>query len=175
MKPTHSGDFQNPQAHSASNYMETPDEAVESPSIPNETKSYGEILTDIASSAKQIVISDAELFFSELNKVTSKLGNESKKFALFTILLALSSIPIMAFLIIGLGVLLDGQYWLSALIVGAVFSITGVVGIMMALKRLSKVNLKFPNTKRMVEREKRILESELRNLKSTIKGGLHGV
>lgn len=144
------------------------------PEITHEKKSYAEILADIGMNTKDLIQSDIELVFSEFRKIKSKLGEESKNFIVYTILLMLSAIPLMAFAIIGLGILLNNHYWLSALIIGAVFALVGVFGILRVTSRLKKMDLDFSNTKRTVEKEKRILAAELRNIKTAIKGESHG-
>lgn len=139
----------------------------------DEGKSYTEILGDISSSTKELILSDLDLVISEFKKTKSKIEEESKKLLAYSVLIALSTVPLLAFLVIGLGILLGGQYWLSALIVGGALAVLGGIGISSAARRFKKMDLDFSNTKRTIEKEKRIIAAELRNLKNTIKGEAH--
>lgn len=143
------------------------------PTAPTEktnTRTYGEIFDDIGDSLKDLILSDVLLMMSELKQIQQKLGGEVKKIISYGTLLALSSLPLVVFAIIGLGILMNGRYWLSSLIVGLVFFVFGGLGFLSACKRLKKIDMDLPKTKSALREEGRILSKELNKVRMTVKG-----
>ena len=86
---------------------------------------YGEIFKEIASSTRDLVQSEIALVTAEIKSTAFAAKNHVAQTLIFTSLLVLSVLPFIAFLIIGLGNLLEGQYWLSSLIVAVAFALIG--------------------------------------------------
>jgi hypothetical protein len=133
-------------------------------------RTYGEILSDVGESLKGIVQDDVSLMVDELKQIQDHLGAEAKKIAAYGFLLFFSGIAILISAIIGLGIFLDGRYWLSSLIVGLVFLVCGGVGLTTAYRRFKKVNMDFPETKSALRQEGRAIYKELNKVRDVVTG-----
>lgn len=149
------------------------------PEIPREygdkysDKSYSAIIGDIGESAKDLVLNDMWLLLAELKQIKHQVAKESRKFFIFTCTLALSAFPILAFLVLGLGKALDGNYMLSSLIIGVVFAIGGAIGITMVINRIKKVDFNFTKTKAAFKREGEAFSTQIHKIQDTMKGERH--
>lgn len=136
-----------------------------------ERHSVGEVVGELATSLKDIVRSEMDLVRAEFREAAPNLGKHTAQAAAFGALLALSVFPFLAFLVIGLGDLLDGRYWLSSLIVAVVCAVVGGLMATRAYKKIKEHDLKFPRTQRSFERITDTFSRKVRELKSTPAGG----
>ncbi len=109
--------------------------------------SYGNLLRELGSSTKDLIHSEMKLLTTEIKNSAEKIGEHSAQMALFGGLLVLSVFPFMAFLVIGLGEILDGRYWLSSLIVALVFALVGGPLALKAYKKITSEDLDLSRTK----------------------------
>lgn len=70
-------------------------------------------------------------------------------------------LSLLAFMVIGLGELVDGRYWLSALMVSALLLVPAAAVALSAIKIL-KQDVSFQNTKKDLQRSKVLLKDHLR-------------
>lgn len=110
--------------------------------------SYGHAFSEIASALKGIFVSEANLFVTELKQYQPKILKHITQILAFSAILVLSVPPFIAFLVIGLGELLNDRYWLSALIVSVVFILIGLPMVLQGLKKFKNEDFKFTQTKR---------------------------
>ena len=81
------------------------------------------------------------------------------------ILAWLGAHALVAFLIIGLGRLFDGNYWLSALIVSVLLIVPGALLAKRGLNRLKTVDPSLPNTMNSVQDDKLLIQGKVVELK----------
>jgi len=127
--------------------------------------SFGSLFRDLGASAKNMIRSEVDLALAELKENVKEAGKHSAQAALFGALAALSVLPFLAFLVIGLGDLLGGQYWLSSLLVSIACALGGGIPALRAFKRLKNQELGLPRTKENFEQQKRAVKDQVENLK----------
>lgn len=98
--------------------------------------SIGELLKRVTDDTTELVRQEVALAKVELRESLATLSQAATKAGLGLGLALAGVLALTAFLIAGLGSLLDGRYWLAALIVGVVFL---AIGIVMARNALSDV------------------------------------
>ncbi|MBC7741304.1 MAG: hypothetical protein H7061_03850 [Bdellovibrionaceae bacterium] len=76
-------------------------------------------------SAKEVLLNKATLVKEKLKSSVETTAKHSLQLTVFAWLVALSTIPFVAFLVLGLGQLLNDRYWLSSLIVSVIFAVVG--------------------------------------------------
>ena len=86
-----------------------------------EQPSLADLFRRLTADAGGLVREEVNLLRAELKQAGSTLAKDGQKIGIAVGLALLGAFALTAFLIILLGQLLGGNYWLSALIVGAVF------------------------------------------------------
>ena len=86
-----------------------------------EQPSLADLFRRLTTDAGELVREEVNLLRAELKQAGSTLAKDGQKIGIAVGLALLGAFALTAFLIILLGQLLGGNYWLSALIVGAVF------------------------------------------------------
>jgi hypothetical protein len=89
-------------------------------SMPSREPSIGELFGQLSSDAGRLIQQEVALAKAELRETTSMLARDTAKFGVAAALGLLGALAATAFLIIGLGDLLD-NYWASALLVTIVY------------------------------------------------------
>jgi membrane protein implicated in regulation of membrane protease activity len=135
--------------------------------------SYGGILREIKDSTSDLVRSEVALIRAEVKGMTEDASHHFTQLAIFGGLVALSVLPFIAFLVIGLGAIFGGNYWLSSLIVAIVFAAVGGALALRAYKDL-KGDLKLDRVQRTLRRQSQVTGTRIEELKSTVKGEAHG-
>ena len=80
---------------------------------PHSERAYSSVLNEVIASAKDVVRSEVNLFMTEFRQFQPHLTKHISQVVIFGTLLVMSVLPFLAFMVIGLGELLDGRYWLS--------------------------------------------------------------
>ncbi len=137
-------------------------------------RSYGSVLNDVISSAKDVLRSEINLFTTELKQLQPNLTKHIAQAAIFGGLLAVSVLPFLAFLVIGLGEILDGRYWLSSLIVSILCAVTGGTLARRAFMKIKTEDLKFSQTKRSIQEALQVTNTTIDKVKTASKGNLYG-
>ena len=133
-----------------------------------ETKSYLQIIAKISRTAKVVVQNDLRIMTTELKKIGSEVKGETAKIAIFGYIFMISAIPLLVFAILALGNALNGQYWLSALIIGVTLCVAGIVGMSYAYKKLTSLNFKLSKTRSALKREGEIISREFNRLQNEV-------
>lgn len=94
----------------------------------------GELFKRLTSDTGELIRQEAALAKAEIRETGSALAGDARDMGIAFGLALAGALALVAFLVIGLGNLLGDRYWLSALIVGAVAL---VVGMMMAKRAVS--------------------------------------
>ena len=98
----------------------------------------------MTTSAKQLIQSEVELIKIELKDLTSEVTSHLTQVVLFGALVIVSVVPLLAAAVIALGDYWDGNYALSALIVGlACLAVGGIFGYR-ALSKLLNLDMTLP-------------------------------
>lgn len=133
-------------------------------------QSYSSILKELGSSAKDLIQSEINLMTAELKHVGQDVARHSAQAAAFGALLALSVFPFLAFIVIGLGDLLDGQYWLSSLIVAVVCAAIGGTLAFRAYKKIKENDLQFTHSKAGLNRGLEAVQQKFEQVKDAARG-----
>lgn len=84
------------------------------------------------------------------------------------VFLGVGLLVLLVFLILGLGSLLDGRYWLSTLIVGGVLALCGIIGLLVGKRRMAATSLKPDKTIDSVRKTREWAGAEARELKQEL-------
>jgi hypothetical protein len=128
--------------------------------------SYAEALKEVGISTKDVIQSELALIKAEFQYETRRAGRHVTQIAIFGGLVALSVLPLIAFLVIGLGNLMGGRYALSSLIVALVFAIVGGAMAYRAYKQLKEEDLKFSRTRKSLDLEAGVVQAKVDDVKN---------
>ena len=126
---------------------------------------------DIASTVRaattaltDVVRSEVRLAKAEVRESTGKAGKQALSVAFFGVMGLLGVPPFIAFLVIGLGVILGGSYWLSALIVSAFLFATGGSLAYLQFKKLKESEFLFPETRETLGQEAEVFQNTVHRI-----------
>jgi uncharacterized membrane protein YqjE len=120
-------------------------------------------------SIKSVIRSELHLAKAEFKENGSQAARYGTRMAIFGVIAALGIFPLLSFLVVGLGKLLNNNYWLSSLIVSVVlFAVGGTVAYLM-LKKIKQVDFKFENTRDSVVTQMRTFERKLHEVSDVAK------
>jgi hypothetical protein len=128
--------------------------------------SYAEALREVGISTKDVIQSELALIKAEFQYESRKAGRHATQMAIFGGLVVLSVLPLIAFLVIGLGNLLGGMYALSSLIVALVFAIVGGALAYRAYNQFKEEDLKFSRTRRSLDLEASVIQAKVDDVKN---------
>lgn len=134
--------------------------------------SYAEALSRLSGSAVDLVKSEIALVRAEIKQTTKKLTQYGTVAALGAAVFLLSALPFTAFLVIGLGNLLDSRYWLSSLMVAAAFAAAGGAVTYFSYKILKR-EADLPRTRMAIKQDTRAVALKVGALKTAAQGELH--
>lgn len=128
--------------------------------------SMGEAFAEAMQAFKDMMQSERELMRAEFKHNRNEITKYAKQTGIYGGLASLSVLPFVAFLVIGLGRLLEDNYWLSSLIVGVVFA--GVGGLMArrAYNRIKELEM-MPQTRDSLNRTRNIVMDKFQDVKGT--------
>ncbi|MBC7690656.1 MAG: phage holin family protein [Methylotenera sp.] len=95
-----------------------------------------------------------------------KHEEHSVRAATFGALCAISAFPFLAFIIIGLGRLMNDNYWLSSLIVGLICVAVGGPLAMTAIKKMKEEDFTLPLTRGTLEEDRQVMNSNVHRIRS---------
>lgn len=134
------------------------------PNYPQQEKPYFKILAEISRTAKSLIQNNIQLLNQELKILGRDIKGQTTKIAIFGFLFVISAIPLLIFAILALGEALNGQYWLSALIIGVVLFVAGYLGVTYAYRKLKNLNYKLSKTTSAIQKEGEVISREFRKL-----------
>jgi uncharacterized membrane protein YqjE len=139
----------------------TPDRTADgSPPTP-EGPPLGELLRQLAQDSAVLVRQEIALAKVEVQQNVKHVVRDVSMITVGAVLAAVGGLVLVAFLVILLGSVLN-NYWLGALIVGALFVIVGGALAMANLKRLQKEEVAPTRTLETLKEDKQWLQSEIR-------------
>ena len=89
--------------------------------------SIGELFKQLSSDTSELVRQEIALAKAEMRQTGSMLAHDAAKVGIGIGLALAGALALTAFLVAGLGRLLGGHYWLSALIIGVIFVAVGAL------------------------------------------------
>jgi len=89
-------------------------------------RSLGELFRDLSTETSELMSKEIALVKAEARQTGTTLAKDGAKIGMASGLALTGVLALTAFLIAGLGDLLNGKYWLSAFIVGVVFLAIGM-------------------------------------------------
>lgn len=141
--------------------------------LDHQQQSYGTVMKELGSSAKELIQNEVNLMVAELKWSGQRVGVHLGQVVLFGFLMALSLLPFLAFLVIGLGRGMGDRYWLSSLIVALGCVAIGGPRALGAWRRLHEEDLTLPHLKNSFERDKAVTFQKMEDLKQAMKGDRH--
>jgi len=136
---------------------------------------YGQALKDVALTAADLARRELSVLRAELAESACKIKEHTFEVAAFGALLVLSIFPFLAFLVVGLGELLEHRYWLSSLIVAVVCAAVGGFFALRAYGKIRVGDLNFSRTRDSMENTMRALRRQFEKVKTTAtKEATHG-
>jgi hypothetical protein len=132
-------------------------------------ESYASILKEIMASTKELIRNELLLVKEEATLTAGRLAAHSAQAALFGALVALSVLPFLAFLVIGLGEIMGGRYWLSSLLVSLVCAGVGGTMTYLSFKKIKEQDLKLPRTRETLVREAEVINAEIDHVRKATK------
>lgn len=115
---------------------------------PRNDSSLGDLFKRLTTDTGELIRQEATLVKAEMRETGSTLASGAKEIGIAVGLALAGSLALVAFLVIGLGNVLDGRYWLSSLIVGVVAL---GVGMMLAKNAVSSVKKRGLAPKQTIE------------------------
>ncbi len=100
------------------------------------------VVREILDSFSQLFRSEIRLAKAEASQSVRSAGKQFTKLGIFAAIGVFGALSFLAFAVVGLGVLL-GNFWLSALIIGVLLTVSATIGISTAignLKRSAQLN-----------------------------------
>lgn len=121
-------------------------------------------------SGTNLVRSEIELAKEEIKETGRKLERHFVESVFFGALVVLAVLPFIAFLVLGLGELLERRYWLSALIVSLFFGVLGGVFGYRAYRKFKSEDLTLPRTRGTIDMQKQLVKTKIQQMGAAIKG-----
>lgn len=145
-----------------------PHESRESGFRPQSELSTRELLQQLAEDTRSLIRDEIKLARLEVQEKLDSLKHFAAAIAAGVALLALAGLAFAAFLVLGLGALLGGAFWLSALIIGIVFAAIGGLLAIVGLKKVSARKLTPQRTIRSLQDDRQWLKDEAQNFRDDL-------
>jgi uncharacterized membrane protein YqjE len=123
------------------------------------------LLRQLVDDSRGLVRQEIALAKVEVREGVQALAKGAVLIGLGAAILLVGLLVLTAFLVLGLGRLLDGQYWLSSLIVGGLFALLGALTLLAGKKGLARGELKPTVTAETLRENQAWAREEIRQLK----------
>lgn len=121
---------------------------------------------ELNQSVRGVVKSELRLAKAELKENSGHVLRHSLRLAIAVAGIVLGCLSLLAFLVIGLGELLGGRFWLSSLIVALVLAGVGGIAAYFEVLKIKNSDLGLPETRDSVAKNIRTIEGKLRRISS---------
>lgn len=125
----------------------------------------GALLKQLTRDTTVLLRQEMKLAKSEMRETSARLARDVAKVGVASGLALMGGLALTTALIIGLGGMLNGRYWLSALIVGVVAFGAGYFMVQSALRDLTEHGITPKETMASLQESQRWVSGELRDLK----------
>ncbi len=135
----------------------------------HETGSLGSVVSEVVTSLKDVIRSEIHLAKAEIKESGKLMGASATQIAIFGTIAFLGIFPLMAFLVIGLGRIMNDNYWLSSLLVGLVF--VGVGGLMAykAVQKMKTYKVDLPLTRQTLQQDVQVVDEKFHEISDVTK------
>lgn len=130
-----------------------------------EEPSLGELFHELAQESSTLIRQEVALARAEMRQSFKALSRYGTLLAVGGAISLLGALTLTAFLVVGLGKLLDGEYWLAALIVGVLYALIGGALLMRGKNGLQHEELKPDRTIESLQEDRRWATAEARQVK----------
>ena len=120
---------------------------------------------DVTVTFRDVIRSEVKLAKAEFKDSAARIGGYSAKLAVAGVFAISGLLPFIAFLVIGLGQYLNGNYWLSSLLVSIFFFVCFGGIAYRSLKQIQKEGLGLPETMRTLNEDAEILQSRVEKIR----------
>ena len=134
------------------------------------TASYGDIFREVTTSAKQLIQSEVALIKTEIKDVSTTASSHIAQAITFGALLIVSAVPLLASAVIALGNYWDGNYALSALVVGLACAAVSGFFVYRAVQGLQSVDMTLPASASSLAGSAQVFERKADRLVDAVKG-----
>jgi hypothetical protein len=131
-------------------------------------RSLGELFRDLTTETSDLVSKEIALVKAEARQTGATLARDGAKIGIASGLAFAGVLALTAFLIAGLGDLLGGKYWLSALIIGVLFLAIGMGLVKNAQADMKRRGQLMKNTMDTVKDTGKWAKDEARQVKQEI-------
>jgi uncharacterized membrane protein YqjE len=144
-------------------------EPFEEPTANERSPKLQSVAHEMSESIKAVIRSEFHLAKAELKENGTQAASYGKKMVIFGGVAILGIFPLLSFIVIGLGRLLNDNYWLSSLIVAAALFIVGGSIAYLMLKRIKSVDFRFENTRDSVVTQLKTVDRKLHEVTDVAK------
>jgi membrane protein len=134
-----------------------------------EDRSLGSLFRDLSADASVLIRQEVTLAKTEMRRNVGAIARDVGNMAMWGVVAALGGLVMVAFLVAGLGDLLD-NYWLAALIVGLAFIALGALMALRSLRHLRTVQMKPQETVATLLDTQAWAQGEAAELKAALSG-----
>jgi uncharacterized membrane protein YqjE len=127
--------------------------------------SLGELFKELAQESSTLVKQEIGLAKVEMRENMRKLAKDAVMLAIGGGILLMGLLTLTAFLVAALGDMLGDEYWLGALIVGALYALIGGILLMRGKSGLQHDDFKPDQTMESLQADKRWAKTEARQVK----------
>ena len=138
------------------------------PSVADADRPLGPLFSQLAQDSSALIRQEIALAKAEVRHSISQTTSGAVKVGVAAALLSVGGLVLTAFLVLLLGELL-GNYWLSALIVGAVFTVIGAFLALGGIRRLKEVQVAPQETIETLRADRDWAKAEVQELKRDLK------
>ena len=131
--------------------------------------SIGAVLREIVDSFQGVIRSEIRLATVEMKDTVRHVSKHAQFAALFGVIALLGVLPFIAFLVIGLGRVLEDNYWLSSLIVAVVMIGIGAALAYKFAKQIGSDNLGLARTRRTLSEDKEMVSRKVQQISELTK------
>lgn len=135
-----------------------------SPSPSEEIRQLGSAVREVTSSMTDVVRSEVQLAKAELKETAGHFASRGMQIGVFGAIAALGVLPFLAFMVIGLGELLNSNFWLSSLIISLVLFVVGGALAYRAYMKIKEVDYSIPETRDMLNEEANLLQRKVHQI-----------
>ena len=128
-------------------------------------RSIPALLRQLAEDGRALVQQEIDLAKLEIRTSVTGIGKNAALIAGGLPLLALGGIVLIVFLILALGRLLGGEYWLSTLIVGGAATLAGLLLLLAGRRGMQRAELRPSSTVASLRENREWASGEIRDVK----------
>lgn len=134
-----------------------------------EDRSLGSLFRDLSADASVLIRQEVTLAKTEMRRNVGAIARDVGNMAMWGVVAALGGLVMVAFLVAGLGDLLD-NYWLAALVVGLAFIALGALMALRSLRHLRTVQMKPQETVATLRDTQAWAQGEAAEIKAALSG-----